>query len=75
MTDEEERAARHLESCARRRAYESANARRLRGSEAARREADEAWDALRVEPVYEPRRLKEARRESERLGCDDAGAE
>lgn len=75
MTEEEERAARYLESCARRKAYRSARERDLRGSEAARKSVDEAWDAMRSNPDYEPRRLTEARRVAERAGCDDAADE
>jgi hypothetical protein len=75
VTEEEERAAAYLESCARRKAYESANARRLKGSEAARVGAEKAWDALRTEPRREPRRLAEARRQADRVGCDDAADE
>lgn len=75
MTDEEERAVAYLESCARRKAYRSARERGLRGSESARRGVDEAWDAMRAEPLYEPKRLTEARRTAERLGCDDGADE
>lgn len=73
--DEEERAAAYLESCARQKAYQSARERGLRGSESARRRVDEAWDAMRSEPVWEPKRLKEARKVVERLGCEDAADE
>lgn len=75
MTDEEERAAAYLESCARRKSYQSARERGLRGSEGARHRVDLAWDAMRAEPVWEPKRLKEARKVAEALGCDDAANE
>lgn len=75
MTNEEERAAAYLESCAKRKMYQSARERGLRGSEAARRRVDVAWDALRAEPVWEPKRLKEARKAAEALGCEDGADE
>lgn len=64
MTEEEERAATYLESCARRRGFQAALSRDLRGSEDARRRVDESWDARRPDGAmrYEPKRLAEARK-------------
>jgi hypothetical protein len=70
MTQEEGRAAAYLESCARRQAYQATLSRGRGGSEGARRQVDEGWDALRPDGAqkYEPKRLAEARKVA---GCED----